>query len=411
MTDYRSLHPGQWEVAQSDARFRYLVCGRGWGKDHYAIADTLQSVTSPRAGPGFLALYVGPSHQQVKRIVWERFKRAIPAKYILGRPHETELKIRLRWGPIIQLVGSDHVDSLRGPDIHHLVITEFAFCRPELWTAVRPGLRTSADRATLITTPNGPNHAWELWRTTKGNPSWAHFQRPTWDNPFHDREAVEEARRTFARSHFDQEYGAKFEALEGAIYGDFSLERNVSDALRLDRNRTVYVGQDFNAGYIATVIGQVRGDELDIVDELITRTHIYDHVERLKAYFENQRIDWRTAVQVISDASGAYNATSGTSSDGTIMRKAGFRVEHDWTNPKVIDRIHSVQALILNAEGRVRLRVHPRCQELIRCLMGQVWDRWHKPDKSQGLDHLPDALGYLAHKLFPILPTARIEAV
>lgn len=411
MIDYRALHPGQWEVAQSEARFRYLVCGRGWGKDHYAIADTLHAVTQPRAGPGFLALYVGPSHQQVKRIVWERFKQAIPAKYIYRRPHETELKIRLKWGPIIQLVGSDHVDSLRGPDIHHLVITEFAFCRSELWTAIRPALRTSADRALLITTPNGPNHAWELWKATRANAAWAHFQQPTWANPFHDRESVEEARGTLSRQQFEQEYGAQFEALEGAIYGDFSLDRNVSSALDFRPGETVYVGQDFNAGYIASVIAQQSRDGLDIIDELITRTHIYDHVERLKAYFESRRIDWRRQVQIVSDASGAYNATSGTSSDSTIMTKAGFRVIHDWSNPKVIDRIHSVQGLILTAAGKVRLRVHPRCQELIRCLMSQVWDRWHKPDKAKGLDHLPDALGYLAHHLFPILPKATIQAV
>lgn len=410
MTDYRALHPGQWEVAQSDARFRFLVCGRGWGKDHYAFADMLQAVTAPRAGPGFLGLYVGPSHQQVKRIAWERWKRAIPPKYILGKPHETELKIRLRWGPIIQLVGSDHVDSLRGPDIHHLVITEFSFCRENLWTAVRPGLRTSRDRALLITTPNGPNFAWSLWKRTQKQGSWAHFQQPTWANPFHDREAVEEARDTFSRQQFDQEYGAKFEALEGAIYGDFSLDRNVAP-VEYRPGEMVYVGQDFNAGYIAALMGHCVGDDVEIVDEMVTRTHIYDHIERMKAYFDAKRIDWRTRVTIVADASGAYNATSGASSDSTIMRKAGFKVVHDWANPKVIDRIHAVQGRILTARDEVHLKVNPRCQELIRCLLSQVWDRWHKPDKSKGLDHLPDALGYFVWHHFPIRDAARIEVV
>lgn len=409
MKDYRELHRGQMEVAESDARFRYLVCGRGWGKDHFAIYDTLAAVTSDRAGPGFFAAYVGPSLKQVRAIVWERFKAAIPQKFIVGKPHETNLEIRLKWGPKIGLFGSDNVDGLRGPDIHHLVITEFAFCRPNLWMSVSPGLRTKHDRALLITTPDGPNHAFELWRQVQTDPAWSCFQRPTWDNPFKLPEEIDAARRTLSRQQFDQEYGADFAALHGGIYGDFSMGRNVAERhpvtgqpIEIDGTDEVLIGQDYNAGYIAAVVGRRVGNEIWITDEHLTQTTIFDHAENLRDWLAKRRVNIERQVSLYSDSSGEYNASNGATSDNVIMRKAGFRVKHDRQNPKVMDRIHAVQALILNGEGKTRLYVHPRCRELIRCLSMQQWNQWGKPDKAKGLDHFPDALGYLVNATFPI---------
>jgi len=405
MIDYRDLHPGQWEVAQSDARFRYLVCGRGWGKDYFAIFDTLQALSQDRARRGFYALYVGPSHEQVRKIAWERWKLAVPRKYLAKEPAEKRMELQFRWGPRLQLVGSDRVDSLRGPDIHHLVVTEHAFCRPELWTAIRPGLRTAADRALLITTPNGPNHAWDQWQMVQGDVDWARFSQPTWANPGHDRAGLEEARRTLSRTQFDQEYGAEFEALTGAIYADFSLQRNASQPQHLDPHADIWVGQDFNADLYSAVIAQPRNGGIAIIDEIVTRRTIYDHIEALKAWFDFRRIDWRRRVRVAIDSSGEYNQTTrGASSDAPLLRKAGFKTHADSQNPTVIARIHALQALMLSGTGDVRLWVDPRCKETIKCLLNQTWNQWHKPDKSKGLDHLPDALGYLAWALYPIKP-------
>ena len=407
LSEYDLLHPGQMEVYRSDAKFRYLVCGRGWGKDHLALAEIRKAVSSPRAlklGRKFRVTYVGPSRTSIKDIAWDRLKSAFPSNFIEGEPHETNLELRLRWGPMVCLRGSDKVDRRRGPDNHLLIITEFAFCKPKVWTALKPTLRHPQDRALLITTPDGPNHALDLWQSVEGSKLWRRWQRPSWENPLHDVESVNEDRENWARSLFDQEYGARFEALSGAIYGDFSLDRNVAD-LELDRGLgEFYVGQDFNAGYYAAVIGQRRGERIEIVDELVTRTHLWDHRDALAKYFTSRGIDFRTRVKVFVDSSGDYNATSKVTADTSILQKAGFRCEHPRQNPPQIDRIHAVQAQLLNAAGKVRLVVGRRCAELRRCMLTQRWNQWGKADKTAGLDHLPDALGYLVWGLAPIAP-------
>lgn len=397
------------EVYGCDKPYRLLVCGRGWGKDHLAIAEIRKAVSSKRAlrlGRKFRVTYVGPSWASIRDIAWDRLKAAIPEEFIEGKPNETKLEIRLKWGPVISLRGSDKVSSRRGPDNHLLIITEFAFCKPETWTVLKPTLRWEEDRALIISSPNGPNHAWELFKLAERDPRWAVFQKPTWDNPLHNAAAVEADRKTWARHLFDQEYGARFEAMVGAVYRDFSVDRNVlhGDAqVELDRELPrLFFGQDFNAGHYTAVIGQVREKRIEVVDEIISQS-IWEHRRALVEYFRKRGIDHHERVMGFIDASGDFQGTNRTGThDADILREVGFDCRHDPQNPAEIDRIHAVQSLILPGDGKARLVINERCTELIRCLMNQKFNQWFKPDKRGGLDHLPDALGYWVWGLFPI---------
>jgi hypothetical protein len=408
------LHPGQSEVYGCTARHRFVVCGRGWGKTHEAIAEIGAAVTSPRAaelGEQFELVYVGPSYRQVKAIVWKRLK-SIFAPHTRGKPHETDLILRLKWGPTIRLMGADNVNLSRGLDIHFAILDEFAFYKEGVWETVEGCLRTSEDRALLITTPNGPNFAFELWNSVQSDPEWATFQKPTWDNPRYGPNGsaakdIEARRRRLAAQVFDQEYGAHFAALAGAIYNDFRPVTHVRP-LEVDRSLAFHVGQDFNAGHYCAVIGQWRSGRLEVLDEVVTRTHLFDHRDRLVRWFESRGLSHRMlkngapVVTVWTDASGDYNATSKVTADANILKAAGFYCRHDAQNPPQIDRVHAVQSLLLPGDGTPRLYVDSACRELITALMNQKWNQWGKPEKAKGYDDVNDALGYMVNGLAPI---------
>lgn len=419
LRDYRQLHSIQWELFHAPQRHRFALWGRGTGKDHAAFAITLDALG--KAGPGWEGYYVGPSHQQVKRIAWKKIKSAIPKKFIANK-NETDLTLTMTWGASLQLLGSDNVDSVRGVDMNLLVITEFAFCHAELLNAVEGGLRTQADRMVIITTPDGPNHAHDHWRRIEGDPEWFRSQHPTWANPFHDAIGLEARRLRLARPVFDQEYGAQFEARTGAIYCDLML-RDVANgghlsAVELDPAHQVLIGQDFNAGHYCAKLAQRRGDSLLITDEITTRTTLYDHRDRLATFLRSKGIDYRAndyrgqpRVVVCTDASGDFNATSRITADANILRAAGFRTRHDTQNPPVIDRIHAVQSLLRSGDGRARLFVNPRCQELLHAMQNQRWDGWGKPEKKNGWDDDNDALGYVVWDQFPIRDKSFAKAI
>ena len=66
--------------------------------------------------------------------------------------------------------------------------------------------------------------------------------------------------------------------------------------------------------------------------------------------------------------------------------------------------VQSVQAMLENSKGRVRLAIHARCRKLIECLELQSYDeRTGDPDKQNGYDHMNDALGYLIYREFNMI--------
>lgn len=401
------LHAAQMDIVRAPSRHVFAVCGRGFGKTHAAgaiIGTELTSEYARELGGQYEAYYVAPSYKLAKRIVWKRIKALFPRHLLAKAPHETDLRIETAWGPSLTLIGADNIDGNRGPDSHLLILDEFAFCPDGTWEAFEPSLRTQRDRAIIITTPNGPNHAWSLWQSTQGDPEWSTFQLPTWSNPFHDARGLERRRARLARNVFDQEYGAQFEAQKGAVYSDFSQPLHIKP-VELDRSSEIVVGQDFNAGHYCAVITQRRGPAMVVLDELVTTTQMFDHIARLKGYFERAGINWRTQVLIATDASGDYNATSRVTADSRLLREAGFRTQHDAKNPPVIDRVHCVQGLLLTGTGEVRFAMSPRCTELRVAMLSQKWSPWgNKPEKKGGLDDVTDALGYAAWHHFPMRP-------
>jgi hypothetical protein len=111
-------------------------------------------------------------------------------------------------------------------------------------------------------------------------------------------------------------------------------------------------------------------------------------------------------VTVYPDPSGRSRKTSAVVgvTDFTILERSGFRVVAPSAAPPVVDRVNEVNGLSCNAQGRRRLFIHPRCKQLITGLEQLPYkEKTSLPDKSLGIDHHPDALGYLIHSEFPIV--------
>ena len=58
------------------------------------------------------------------------------------------------------------------------------------------------------------------------------------------------------------------------------------------------------------------------------------------------------------------------------------------------------------ADGRLRVNVE-RCPQLTEALEQHAYDDKGEPDKTQGYDHITDALGYAVHYLMPLTAPAK----
>jgi len=125
-----------------------------------------------------LYYYLLPTFTQAKKIIWDgitndgyKFINYIPKELIEHR-NGSEMKIELKNGSMIQLIGTDNYDSIRGTNPRGCVFSEYAFQNPMAWEVVKPILKVNKGWAVFNTTPNGKNHAYDLYTMAQQSPYW-----------------------------------------------------------------------------------------------------------------------------------------------------------------------------------------------------------------------------------------------
>lgn len=130
--------------------------------------------------------YFFPTYAQGKKILWDgrdkagvKYRDYIPAGAIAVDPvtkrpkvNETEMQIELYNGSIIQIIGTDKLNSIVGTNPLGVVFSEYSLQNPRAWDFVRPILRENGGWAAFATTPRGRNHAYRLYNMARQNPAW-----------------------------------------------------------------------------------------------------------------------------------------------------------------------------------------------------------------------------------------------
>lgn len=121
--------------------------------------------------------YVFPELTQGRKILWDgadregfRFVDHFPKEILDGKPNDTEMKLRLRNGSLLQIVGSDRFDAVMGTNPIGMVLSEYSLQDPNCWGYFRPILAENDGWAIFNFTPRGENHAYDLYEMAKGDP-------------------------------------------------------------------------------------------------------------------------------------------------------------------------------------------------------------------------------------------------
>jgi hypothetical protein len=211
---------------------------------------------------------------------------------------------------------------------------------------------------------------------------------------------------------FQQEALGEYLSLHaGRVYYAFERARDVV-AAELDRTRPLLWALDFNFDPMSSVIAQMDGDKVRVLDEIVLkRATTVQACEE----FERRYPKHPAGLVIYADASGARAQTSGTSD--VAMLKDFFRpgaygavtYRIPSANPLVRDRVLLMNAKLAAADGSRTLTVNGRCVELIKDLEqvlykegSQVIDKERDPKRT----HLSDALGYLVWQEFQNKPVS-----
>ena len=217
-----------------------LVAHRRSGKDKSTWAN-LPKKMFDRVGTYY---YFAPTYSQGKKIIWDamdrdgfKFLDHFP-KEIIKKKNDSDLKIELINGSVVQIVGTDNIDSIVGTNPIGCVFTEYALQKKEAWDLVRPILKENGGWAVFIFTPRGMNHGWKILQIAKENPKeWYHEVLSIENTKVLTNEDVEqEIREGMPRDLAEQEFYCKFIEGAGAFFKgvDECIDKEVFE-IRLDR--------------------------------------------------------------------------------------------------------------------------------------------------------------------------------
>ena len=385
-----SLRHAQGEVFQSEARFRVLVAGRRFGKSYLSCIELLRGAINK---PGETFFYCAPTYRMAKDIAWKTIKQLVPQAWVKSK-NESDLKIELRNGSMIELKGTENAMALRGRSLSGCVLDEAAFMDAGVWFEVlRPALADKQGWALFISTPEGTaSWFYDLWcYAGEVANDWQRWSYTTIEGGNVPPEEVEAARSQLDPRTFRQEFEASFENLSGLVAINFS-EANITPTAEDIPKLPLWVGLDFNVDNMSAVCGVRVGEELHIFKELLlVNATTWDMADELIHHFGLER-----RIDVCPDPTGAARKTAGVGlTDHAILRKAGLRVSTPKSPWKIRDKVNCVNTAILDSTGERRLKIHPSCRETIKSLRTLVYDATGLPNKKLGVDHMFDALGYL----------------
>lgn len=414
MTIAPTLNRPQAEFFALPHKYRAFVAGFGSGKTWVGSSSLCAHAWSwPRVNAGYFA----PTYPQIRDIFFPTIEEVAREWGLRTDIKEANKEVHLysgrKYRGTIICRSMERPHEIVGFKIGRALVDEIDVMRLDkattAWRKIIARMRYRLDGLAngidVTTTPEGFKFVYRQWvRSLTDNPGLASLyglvQASTYDNAANlPADYIESLRQSYPPQLIEAYLHGQFVNLtSGAVYPDFDRRANHCDDALKD-GEPLHVGMDFNVLQMAAVLCVVRDAKPVVVGELTGVRDTPTMAALLKERFGEGR-----SITIYPDASGGNTSSkSAGESDLTILRKAGFSIRANPSNPAIRDRVNAVNAMILNSVGERRLRVNTRaCPKLTESLEQQVYDANGEPDKSTGLDHVVDAFGYFISTTWPV---------
>lgn len=264
-----------WRAMRDGVKRAVLVWHRRAGKEktcwNYLITQAVKKVG--------IYYYFFPHFSQGRKILWDgvdkdgfRLLDHIPKDLILGNPNSTEMKVRLKNGSLIQIIGTNNIDSIVGTNPIGCVFTEYSLQDPVGWQLIRPILVENGGWAVFNFTPRGSNHAKDLYDMASTHSNWFCQLLTVKDtNIISEADIDAERQAGMSEDFIQQEFFCSFTlGIEGAYYARYMSEAREEGRvgnIPWDKQSRVYTAWDLGYGdSTAIVFYQIIGNEIHVID-------------------------------------------------------------------------------------------------------------------------------------------------
>src|ERR1035441_4883440 len=253
-------HPAQAKIIRESKRFNVVCCGRRFGKTLLGQDRLIHPALK-----GKPVAWFSPTYRQLSD-AWRGLQSTLQP--ITARKNESEHRLELRGGGVVEAWSLDNPDSGRGRAYAAVVIDEAALVADleRAWQeSIRPMLTDYRGDAWFLSTPKGTsNYFHTLYQKGHGllKGEWRSWQMPTASNPYIDSAEIESAREDMTDLAFTQEYLAAFVSWAGAVF------RKITDAVSVASpvGKAACIGVDWarSGDYTVFIVLSDAGEVLEI---------------------------------------------------------------------------------------------------------------------------------------------------
>ena len=387
------LLPYQFSFVASDHHNVALVAGVGTGKTHALAYFVLRMVGQY---PNTKGMIVANTHSQLMNATLSPLFAICDD---LGIPYSTSYgtkRIKIL-NTTIYVYSLEKYDNIRGIEVGWIGADEFALGKDrKAYDVIKTRLRDKRGPLYFraITTKNGFNWFYDMYASPTKENDYKVIEAETKDNPFlpgqYLNDLLEDYGSAEAPMYRQEVLNDYVNMTSGSVYWSFDRDKHVKP-VKLDSSLHTYAGVDFNIDNMNAVYCQMRGDTLYITGEVNldeTDANTFSLSDRMQRdLFE---FPYRS---IVPDSTGKARKTSSQKSDHQILKDAGFRLENV-VNPPIRDRQNALNKLFSTG----KIVIDPSCTNLIKEL-----ETLASRDKEGDKAHVSVALGYVAHKLKPVV--------
>jgi len=406
----------QKKFVECNNEYPALIGGFGSGKTESAIFRALHFVF--KYGPEFKKYgkeYVygmyEPTYDLIKLILYPRLEEILNnmnLKYSLNKSDKV-LTIHGK-GKIIfrslenpeRIIGYEHADC--GIDELDTLKKDKAKEVFEKIIARNRLKKFNNERNTVsvTTTPEGFRFIYEKWGKATNPEKYYMIKAKTKDNIFLPSNYIDDLKEQYPKELIEAYLNGEFVNLNAkTVYYCFDRFKNNTTIELSEEDNEIHVGMDFNVGKMSAVVGIIISGKMYIVDEIFGAKDTPEIIEILKKKYEGKEI------YIYPDSAGnARKTVNASETDISLLKNAGFIVRERKKNPRVKDRVLTVNGAFENAKAKRRLFINTtKCPLLTENLEQQSYDKNGEPEKVGDVDHMLDALGYLVYYFFEIKKT------
>ena len=398
------LHPGQRAFVDDDkTEILGISAGYGAGKTRALAAKSVFMAAANQGFTGCVMEPTGPLIRDIWQADFEGFLEQYEIPYTFRASPLPEYLLHFPGGDSKLLCRSfENYSRIIGLNLAYILCDEIDTVNPTICTRAFPKilgrLRAGNVRQfSAASTPEGFRWMWNTFGTEEAQQREDRklIRMRSADNPYLPQDFIDRLQANYDPSLLQAYLEGQFCNLTtGQVYDRFNRTKHVISSIPDVSMEPLRVGVDFNIGNMSAVIGVRLGQNLLLIDE-ISGAHDTDALAReIRARFLDRKI------YVYPDASGGSRSTNACRTDIQILESYGFSNQSPKSNPAVRDRVASVQALLENGKGEIRLQVAKHCKRTIECLELQSYPERGEPDRDAGYDHMKDALGYLVWREF-----------